>query len=375
MIYDDGPFPKLLQYLQIFLLKIINSISAFQLFIYTLYVILRQRNIKMPSSPFRSLPRIIHAVRGSNSNLGLRLYSAFPRPSNIKVSASLLPFGGLPRPIFIFKKFGIYTVVSPIAYLKPSLVDRRNYGNKCPQRESISKHAFHGHHPQFKVTSCPKFGAVDLQRNTYSNAVLGRCFMRLFPNDTAPNARIKPIQASALKRWHTWHRNIRPKILKQHFSLRHIFQTLDDYYFCRALRPIVRLEWVQDPYQELDWRSQTFLTSNERLGEYAVIQVVKPPAKQYWTNATVQELEAMILYEMLNAGFLLHGCNCCLCLRGNELVRSRLARAMEKVASRSLTGFKRSWQLKGSYSGGATRVQGRQKTGELKCSQRVKNIR
>ena len=168
---------------------------------------------------------------------------------------------------------------------------------------------------------------------------------------------LHPVQANALQRWRTWIQpgNLQPKVDTQYFGLRYVFHIFDDYFFRRALRSRVRLEWVEGSPRELGYYGSTRPDPNFEHSRNTLIEIVRP---NEWSQDSVQQLLSTLIHEMAHAVFRLFECRCVQCSRQIHIERGRgltghgpewrkLVEAMEMELNRFFPGFSEIWTVNG----------------------------
>lgn len=216
-------------------------------------------------------------------------------------------------------------------------------------------------HQPCEPISCPSTGAITISSQGFlTPESLASCFSHLFPTNENGGGGLEPVQKAALERWHTWHRNIGRKIVAQDFSLTYVAQIFGDYYYRRALRKYITIEWVEG----VQWLGRTGTILDGKGGIRISIQIQKPSPLtpgDVWTERTVQNLLGTLIHELAHAVFRLYGCIClsCMCLfnringigvtgHGDSWIE--LAQAMEDGANQYLLGFHQPWKVLGTSS-------------------------
>lgn len=205
--------------------------------------------------------------------------------------------------------------------------------------------------------SCVGPGATNFRQNRSPAAPSG-VLAGLYSQTKPYHTDFKATEAANFRRWDTWSsaRNLRPKLINQHFNLGYVYRILDALLFNGLLGKGVVLRWVETPVGKTDWLSRTTLISDAKRGPCALVEVMKPLANGPWTLATVQECLEAVLCEMTHVFFLMYHRNCGLSQWSNNRVAiggqpghgssfRKLLRRVEQEANRTLKGFPRSWQL------------------------------
>ena len=204
-------------------------------------------------------------------------------------------------------------------------------------------------------------GVGRLRDGNYTAKVLASGLIRRLPQSNSIDAKLKPIQSTALKKLHSRACNIRSIRLKKDFRLKSFFRLFNLYFFRGFLGNQIDLKWAEVRPNQPTWSGRATLQADAR-GHQSVLIRIRRPSKAHWGETTVQEVLATLLVEMVNAMFLLHACDCPSCLGvGQELSKAKLIAALEEEADRSLTSFTKPWQLQDPFGDKTLSFQQQQK--------------
>ncbi len=200
------------------------------------------------------------------------------------------------------------------------------------------------------------FGFVNPRQNRFP-ATPSNVPINIYSSTKLYQTSSKATEASMLRKWDTWLRNLRPKQINQYFGLRYIFRILDNILFHGLLCTSVVLKWRARLMGQLPRPSRTTLILDAKRGPRALIEVMKPLTNGPWTHTIMQERLNALLNEMKQVFFILHSRNGISFSRSNSRAASgrlsengsswrKLLREAEGKANHLLKGLPRPWNLR-----------------------------
>ena len=236
------------------------------------------------------------------------------------------------------------SLTSRVTSIPPYSHSKSNALSKKPRNPVKVKHR-----TALDLESCPVSGVGRLRDGNYTAKVLTRGLIRRLPQSNPIDAKLKPIQSTALKKLHSRTCNIRSIRLKKDFRLKSFLRLFNLYFFRGLLGNQIDVKWAEVRPNQPTWSGRATLQTDAR-GHQRVLIRIRRPSKEFWGETTVQEVLATLLVEMVSAMFLLYACHCLSCLGiGQEMSKAKLVTALEEEANRSLTGFTKPWQLKDPF--------------------------
>ena len=293
---------------------------------------------------------LLHADRIPNTSYTLRLYSTSCGVSHARALTSSLLFSEQSAYFTRFDSFVGSNAALPSASASraPSKPPYSHSESSVISKKSRSPVKVK-HRTGLELVSCPVSGASRLQDGKYPTKVLARGLIRRLPQSNPIDAKLKPIQSEALKKFYSRISNIRSIRLKKDSCLKSFLRLFDDCFLRGLLGNWIDVKWAEGRPNQPAWSGRATLQTDVRGHQRIIIRIVKPSGG-HWSETTIQGVLATLLVEMVNAVFLLHACRCLSCLGlGQELSKAKLLTALEDEANRSLTGFTKPWQPKDPF--------------------------